>query len=200
MVKEPGDLKSLVDGAIKNYQKLRRITSLLYDADIERRFIAAKALGEIARIKPEIIKKRWNRIFYAFDDTMSCWGVAEGLGEIGRNLPELRGRIVSLLKRFKRDECSCQGFIWSVCRIGQVDRERVRDLIPDIIGFLDSENVCMVGQSIWAVGELGIKEMLDKIKGLLDDKRQTWIYDNDTVSVRSIGEVASEAIRKLQLQ
>lgn len=198
MVKEPEDLKSLVDGAIKNHQKLRQITSFLYDVDIEHRFIAAKALGEIARIKPEIIKKRWKRIFYAFDDTMSCWGVAEGLGEIGRNMPDLRGRIISLLRRFKRDECSCQGFIWSVCRIGQVERERVRDLIPDLIGFLSSENACMVGQSIWAIGELGVKEAIDKIKGFLDDKRQTWLYDNDVVSVRSIGEIAADALRKLQ--
>ncbi|GAB4416840.1 MAG: hypothetical protein OHK0032_12880 [Thermodesulfovibrionales bacterium] len=197
MVKESQDLKSLVDGAIEDHQKLRQIISFLYDVDIERRFIATKVLGEIARIKPELIKKRWNRIFYAFDDTMSCWGVAEGLGEIGRNMPELRSKIVSLLRRFKRDECSCQGFIWSVCRIGQVERQRIKDLIPDLTDFLNSENACMVGQSIWALGELGITEAIDKIKGFLNDDRETWVYDNDSVGIRRISEIAAEAVKKL---
>lgn len=189
---------SMTKEELADRRNLKKVTALLYDANMENRLRGALAIGDIARRSPEIIKKRWKRIFYAFDDTMSCWGVAEGLGEIGRNMPDLRGRIISLLRRFKRDECSCQGFIWSVCRIGQVERERVRDLIPDLIGFLSSDNACMVGQSIWAIGELGVKEAIDKIKGFLDDKRQTWLYDNDVVSVRSIGEIAADALRKLQ--
>lgn len=135
--------------------------------------------------------------FYAFDDTMSCWGAAEALGEIGRNLPEMRSKIVLFLRKFERDECSCQGFIWAVTRIGQVDRDKVEGIIPDLMSFLNSENVCIIGQSIWALGELGIKEASERIKDFLNDNRATWVYDNDTARRRTITEIAQEAVEKL---
>ena len=191
-------IKGLVDEALRDHQKIKRIISLLYDQDMEKRLLGAKALGEIARIEPEVIKKRWNRIFYAFDDTMSCWGAAEALGEIGRNLPEMRSRIILFLRKFEKDEVSCQGFIWAVTRIGQVDREKVKDIIPDLMGFLNSKDACMVGQAIWALGELRVQEAIEKIKGFLEDKRETWIYDNSSVRLMSIAGIALEAIYKIQ--
>jgi hypothetical protein len=78
----------LVDEAIRHPAKIRHIVSILYDDDMTRRFAAAKALGEIARREPELMKQRWERIFRLFDDTMSCWGAAEALGEIARNMPQ----------------------------------------------------------------------------------------------------------------
>ncbi len=192
------EIKGLVEEALKDHQKIKRIISLLYDQEMEKRLLGAKALGEIARIEPEVIKKRWNRIFYAFDDTMSCWGAAEALGEIGRNLPDMRSRILLFLRKFEKDEVSCQGFIWAVTRIGQIDREKITGLIPLLIDFLRKDEPCMVGQAIWALGELGVSEAYDKIKGFLGDERMIWIYDNDSVRLMSISGIASEALQKIQ--
>lgn len=191
------DLASIVDEAIKDRTKLRSLISLLYDSDLERRFTAARALGEIARIKPELINQIWRRISSAFDDTMSCWGVAEGLGEIARNQPEFRGRIVSLLKVLMRDDACCQGCIWAIGRIGQIDKERIEDFIPDLIGLLGSPDACNLGQAIWALGELKIGDVKDRIKALIYDDRQTWVFENEAVSLKTIGDVAKEAIEKL---
>ncbi len=186
---------SLVDAVIRDHRNIKRVIALLYDASMENRLLGALAIGEIAKRSPEIIKKRWNRIFYAFDDTMSCWGAAEALGEIGRNVPEMRSRIVLFLRKFERDEISCQGFIWAITRIGQVDREKVEEIIPDIIRFLDSQDACMVGQAIWALGELKVSSAIERIKGFLKDERQTWFYDNDTVRIARISEIAREALK-----
>lgn len=192
------DLTSIVDNAINDRTKLRSLISLLYDSDLEKRFIAAKALGEIARIKPKLIDQVWRRISSAFDDTMSCWGVAEGLGEIARNQPEFRGRIVSLLKLLIRDDACCQGCIWAIGRIGQVDRERINDFIPDLLELLDSPDVCNLGQVIWTLGELKISSVKGRIEKLIDDNRPTWIFENEAVSLKTIGEIAGEAAEKLQ--
>jgi hypothetical protein len=43
---EHADTKLLVDEAIKEHGKIRKILSLLYDEDMTRRFTAARALGE----------------------------------------------------------------------------------------------------------------------------------------------------------
>ncbi len=95
------DINLLADEAIKDHGKMRNIITLLYDEDLMRRFTAAKALGEIAKRDPELMQRRWERIFRSFDDTMSCCGAAEALGEIARNLPAYRGKIALFLKVFK---------------------------------------------------------------------------------------------------
>lgn len=190
-------IDDLVAEAIRDHRNLKKIISLLYDADMRNRLMGAKAIGEIAKRSPEIIKKRWNRIFYAFDDTMSCWGAAEALGEIGRNIPEMRSRIVLFLRKFEKDEISCQGFIWAITRIGQVDRDKIKDLIPDLIRFLDSKDACMVGQAIWALGELRVSDVVEKIKDFLKDERETWVYDNEIARIARVSEIAREAIEKI---
>lgn len=190
-------IDSLVEDALRDHRSLKRIISLLYDVEMENRLLGAKALGEIAKRDPESIKKRWNRIFYAFDDTMSCWGAAEALGEIGRNIPEMRSRIVLFLRKFEKDEISCQGFIWAIARIGQVDRQKIESLIPELIKFLDSEEPCLIGQAIWAMGELRVKEVIERIKGFLDDHRETWLYENDSAVIKTLSLIAQEALNKL---
>lgn len=197
MDKKPKNLTLMVEEAIKDRRKLKKLISGLYALDMERRFNSAKALGMISRVRPEFINQRWHRLFYAFDDTMSCWGVAEGLGEIARNMPELRGKVTILLNRFKKDESSCQGFVWAVCRIGQVDRNKIKDFIPDLETSLDSKDVCMLGQTIWALGELKVDGVAEKIKSFLNDSRETWIYENDSVNRKTIGKISEEALTKL---
>ncbi|MEK6672811.1 MAG: DVU0298 family protein [Nitrospirota bacterium] len=192
------NLDLTVEQAIHDRKKLRSLVSLLYDIDVRKRFFAAKALGEIARTNPEIINQIWRRISSAFDDTMSCWGVAEGLGEIARNQPEFRDRIVSLLRMLIKDEVSCQGCIWAVGRIGQVDRDVISGFIPDLIRLLGSPEICMAGQTIWALGELKIRDAGEKIAGFLNDSRTTWIFENESANVRSLGEIAREALGKMQ--
>lgn len=186
------------DGKATARKRLRQIIGGLYGVDMQKRFESAQALGQIARDDPDTIEKTWNRIFYAFDDTMSCWGVTEGLGEIARNLPRLRSRILTLLRKFQADESSCQGFIWAICRIGQVDRKLVDDFIPDLERAVDSGASCMIGQALWAIGELGIVRKLPAVRHFLNDARETWIYENDSVCRRTLGDIADEALQKLQ--
>ncbi len=81
------DFMELAEEALKEHGKLRYVVSLLYHEDLAERLRAALALGEITRRNPELMLQRWVRIFRSFDDTMSCWGVAEALAEIACNLP-----------------------------------------------------------------------------------------------------------------
>src|SRR5512143_1196397 len=100
------NIAPLVDEALKDHRKLRNIVSLLYHEDMAQRLRAAQALGEITRRDPELMKQRWERIFRSFDDTMSCWGVAEALAEIARNMPKQhRGKLIHFLRGFRRDDC-----------------------------------------------------------------------------------------------
>ncbi len=176
---------------------IRDIVAGLYGVDMQKRFDAALALGRLSKDDPETVMRVWNRIFYAFDDTMSCWGAAEGLGEIARNMPRMRSKILALLRKFAADEASCQGFVWAVCRIGQVDSKLIEGIIPDIERASGSAAACMVGQSLWAFGELGVCGCEDKLKAFLDDTRETWLYENDAVRKKTLGEIANEALKKL---
>jgi hypothetical protein len=144
------------------------------------------------------MKQRWERIFGSFDDTMSCWGAAEALGEIAMNMPpQNRRRIALFIKVFKRDDCGCQGYIWGMSRICQVDRGWIKDFVPELEAFLHSRNACIRGQALWAFGELRIKEAAGRIKDFLQDEGETWYYDNETVCKNSIRTIAEQALKKL---
>lgn len=176
---------------------IRDIVAGLYGVDMQKRFDAAMALGRLAKDDPDAVMRVWNRIFYAFDDTMSCWGAAEGLGEIARNMPGLRTKILALLRKFAADEASCQGFVWAVCRIGQIDLKLIEDIIPDLDRASGSHAACMVGQSLWALGELRISGCEDRLRTFLEDDRETWLYENDAVRKKTIAEIAGEALKKI---
>ncbi|GAB4388904.1 MAG: hypothetical protein Kow0025_11000 [Thermodesulfovibrionales bacterium] len=180
--------------------RIKALVSGLYDEDMGRRHASAVALGELARRAPGYVRKMWPRIFYAFDDTMSCWGAAEGVGEIGRNLPGLRHKIIHLLKKFQRDRSSCQGYVWAVARIGQVDRESVREFVPGLAACLASDEPCMLGQALWALGELGVSDERERIRGFVGDPRETWIYENQGARLKTVGLIAAEALAKLEGQ
>jgi hypothetical protein len=143
------------------------------------------------------MQRKWERIFRSFDDTMSCWGAAEALGEIARNMPGFRSRILLFLKVFKRDDCSCQGYIWGMCRICQVEKDRIKDFAKELEDFLNSSNICIRGQALWALGELGIKEAAGRMKGFLLDEGETWYYENEAVQRSKISTIAEEALSKL---
>ncbi len=169
----------------------------LYGVDMQKRFEAALSLGRLAKDYPDKIMRLWTRIFYAFDETMSCWGAAEGLGEIARNLPVVRTKILALLRKFAADEASCQGFVWAICRIGQVDRQLIEEFIPDLERSCASAAACMVGQSLRALGELGASGCEHRIRALPEDERETWLYENDAVRKKTLAEIAGEALKKL---
>ncbi len=192
------DAGQMADEAIKHPPKIRQIVSLLYNDDMERRFVAVKALGTIAQREPELMKQRWERVFDKFDDTMSCWGAAEALGEIARNMPEQnRSRVVQFLKHFRRDDCGCMGYLWGMCRICQIDRRWAAEFVPELQGFLSSANVCIRGQALWALGELRVKEAAGRMKEFLADEGETRYYDNEAVRREKIKTIAGEALEKL---
>ncbi len=190
---------SLADEAIQNPSKIRQIVSLLYHDDMERRFIAVQALGEIARRDPALMSQRWERIFRSFDDTMSCWGAAEALGEIARNMPQQnRSRIVQFLKVFRRDDCSCMGYLWGMCRICQIDQRWISEFVSELKEFLSSSNVCIRGQALWALGELRIEDAAGRMKEFLNDEGETWYYENEAVCRKKIKTITGEALEKLK--
>ncbi len=193
------DYTGLVEEALRDHGKLRHIVSLLYHENMAERLRAALALGEITRRDPELMKQRWERIFRSFDDTMSCWGVAEALSEIARNLPKQnRGKLVLFLRGLRRDDCSCQGYLWGMCRICRIESERTKDFVTDLEGFLDSQNICMRAQALWALGELEVKDAAARIRGFLKDTNEVWIFENESVARKRIGTIASEALEKMR--
>jgi hypothetical protein len=72
--------------------------------------------------------------------------------------------------------------------------------MQELEGCLDSGNVCMTGQALWALGELWMTGAAERMRGFLNDKRETWIFENEQISMKSIGGIAGEALRKMELQ
>ncbi len=145
------------------------------------------------------MRQRWERIFRSFDDTMSCWGVAEALSEIARNLPKQhRGKLVLVLRGLRRDDCSCQGYLWGMCRICIIDSDRRKDFVTELEEFLDSQNLCMRGQALWALGELKAANAAVRIREFLKDTAEVWIFENESAVKKTIGTIAGDALEKMR--
>ena len=57
----------------------------------------------------------------------------------------------------------------------------------------------MRAQALWALGELEIKDAAARIKGFLTDENEVWIFENDSVSRKSINAIAGEALKKMSM-
>jgi predicted metal-dependent peptidase len=86
-----------------------------------------------------------------------------------------------------------------MCRICQVERNRIKDFTKELEDFLNSSNICIRGQALWALGELRIKEVAARMKDFLLDEGETWYYENEVVQRKSIRTIAEEALRKLEI-
>ena len=85
-----------------------------------------------------------------------------------------------------------------MCRICKIEGGRVNDFVPELEAFLDSQNICMRAQSLWALGELARKESAERIKAFLKDENEVWIFEDGSVARKSIGTIAGEALEKMR--
>ncbi len=84
-----------------------------------------------------------------------------------------------------------------MCRICKIERDRIDDFIPELNTFLDSRNICMRGQAVWALGELAVKAAAFRMHDLLHDSEEVWIFEHEAVVRKSIGTIAREALGKM---
>ena len=126
------------------------------------------------------------------------WGVPEILGEIVRNNPELCADIAPIIVSFHEEKMLNAGVLWAIGRIGKINAEFVDYAVPIIISFLESPELILRGYAAFACGKLSALTAVNELEKLRGDTGLVPFYEEGELNEKSVGEIASEAIKKLK--
>ena len=73
----------------------------------------------------------------------------------------------------------------------------VGEVVPELVDFLGDRDGTLRGQAVLALGEIGDGRAREGLEKLIGDRHRVSLYENEDLSVREIGNAATEALKKL---
>ncbi len=181
---------------------VRNLLRLLYSVEDEFRMRAAEMLGiatsVIAERNPGFVSKILQNLFTAIiDSAASSWGAFEAIGEIISHKVEMFAGYIPHLYRFLPDEERRVSALQAIGKIAQVRPDLLNKLPLYLIPLLKDPDYRARGYAAWMLGYLGTEEIKEDLEGLLGDTKQIGIYKNGTLKMKTLDEIAREAIDRL---
>lgn len=198
-------VETLLDIAARDKKIIRDLQRLLYSEDELFRSKTAEILGKvsavIARRDPGTVSKFIQRLFTAFSDTgASSWGAIEAIGEIISNSPEILAGYAPALYQFLNDEMLRPKTLRALGEIAQARPDLLRQSSFRFLPFLQDAKPEARGYAAWLLGNLGnlgtaaAKADLERLRG---DNQEIEFYKNGTISKKTVGHLALEALEKI---
>ncbi|MCB2192179.1 MAG: HEAT repeat domain-containing protein [Deltaproteobacteria bacterium] len=173
---------------------------------------AVTALGQVvqglAAHDLEAAREFLRRLLWCLNEESGAvpWGVAEALGEILANSPELAQEYASL-------QVSCiwpqgnfiqfgpllAGAVWGVGRLASAHPELAHGCcaLERLVHLLDWEDALVRGTAAWALGNLRDQEAVQYLEKLVQDQSPLEIWDLDSLRQTTVSQLAREAINKI---
>ena len=204
-------IQHLSDGKYKeifrlspSFHKLFNILiSLSYDKSKSLSWRAIEAVGilskEIAATDTEAVRNLTGRLLWMIRDESGGigWSSPEMLGEIVRNNPVLCADIAPIIVSFHEEAMLASGVLWAVGRMGKINDETVGYAIPIVLQYLNSPNNTVRGYAAFALGSLGAIGALPRLESLVHDNSLIHYYEEGELGKKTIGDIATAAILKI---
>jgi hypothetical protein len=180
------------------------LISLTYDKKNIIAWLAIEAIGrytaELAESDPETVRHTVERLLWMIRDESGGigWSAPEILGEIVRNNQKLCSDIAPVIISFHEEPPLRAGVLRAAGRIGKSNTEMADYAGPVILSYLNSKDNFVRGYAAWALGELGITEGFSGLEKLKSDTDTFTMYREGKLQEKTIGEIAQQAIKKLQ--
>ena len=196
----------LVDLVDQDKRAVKYLYSLLYDPESTDKWNAVDALGYLARKLADKDKEFFRNIIRRFlwmmneEGGNSSWSAPEAIGEIIYNQPELFGDLAPMMITAALDEAIFQkGMLWAVGRFGEKIPDEVQKFEEEIMEFLYSEDLEIMGLAIRAVGNSGFKKAIPILQTMSKkNDKLIQIYTNGTKHKVTIETLVREALSKLE--
>lgn len=174
---------------------------------------AVTALGQVvqglAARDLEAAREFLRRLLWCLNEESGAvpWGVAEALGEILANSPQLAREYANLQVSFIWPQANSvqfapllAGAVWGVGRLASVHPELARGCcaLERLSRLLDWPDPLVRGTAAWALGHLGDRQCLDQLRSLRQDQACLEIWDQGRLRPATVGELATESIKKLE--
>ena len=186
------------------------LIGLLTDADEFVRWGAVKALGKVsAQIvseDPDRVKKVLRQLLWNLNEESGGigWGMPEAMGEILAVIPALQEEYLCLLIAyiseggcFIENEHLQKGVIWGLGRIKNLEEALRARTVPFLLKALTTGDPEMQATTVWAVGEMGIREALPFLGTLQMENRMVTLFTNGSFQKKTPQQWVEEAISKI---
>ena len=181
---------------------IRYLQRLLYSGDNLFRWRAAETLGKvcaiISRRDPGIVSKLLQGLFFSITDTAAFpIGAFESIGEIIGNRPDLFGGYAAQLYQFLSDNTRKAQSLQSLARIAKARPEILRKHTLYFFKFLEDPDIAVRGYAALLMGNLGAYEIKTRVERLVHETHEIEIFEDGVLKARTVGEIATEALKRL---
>jgi hypothetical protein len=188
-------------------QVVNPLFSFLYNADESLKWKAVTAMGsvvsELAGHDIESARIVMRRLIWNLNDESGGigWGSPEAMGEIMACHEKLAEEYSSILISYIREggtfienEELQKGVLWGIGRLSHNRPLLVKDAVPLLLPFMESQHPTCRGLAAWAIGALGDKSAIYALKCLSKDNTIIRIFFERHLVSRTLCELALEAI------
>ncbi|MFC1884189.1 DVU0298 family protein [Thermodesulfobacteriota bacterium] len=191
-------------------KSVNQLFSLLYSSDQNMKWKAVRAMGVLvdmlAKEDEESARVILRRLMWNLNDESGGigWGSAEAMGEILANNDKLAGEYSAILLSYAREDGNYQelesmqrGVLHGIGRLAQVRPDLIKEGVPFILPFINTNDATLRGTAAWILGLAGDVEAIDELESLLKDESEIQIYAGGGLFGRRVKDIAKEAIEKI---
>jgi hypothetical protein len=194
--------EELIALAEEDSRVINELQRMLYTPDELERWRIIDLLGEVSKRvadkRPDIISKLiTNLLQSAASPGASAWGALEAIGTIISINPRLFGEFTQPLLSFLAQQNLWKEVTWSVGKIASVAPDAGKYAFRALSDFLENPNPILRGYAAWALGNIGFRDIIAKLKALESDEHRIALWRNGNLQEVTVGQLAHEAVRKL---
>jgi len=203
---EKADYIAIARRAASDKRVLSQLFSLTYVADDRIGWRAVKALGlvaaQVAKRDAEFVRGILRRLMWSLNDESGGigWRSPQAMGAIVAQHPRLFAEFVPIVvSLFDLDETYLHpGVLWAIGHIAEQDADCVRFALPHVLTCLADPDSETRGIAAWCLGRLGEPQVSPALKALLADRATLSVFVDDELVVRTVSELAQEALVRLE--
>jgi hypothetical protein len=184
--------------------------SFLYHGDESVRWAAiscmAAVLAKLACEDMEAARVIIRRLMWNLNDESGGigWGAPEALGEIMARhkglAKEYAHILISYIRKdgnFLEDERLQRGLLWGIGRMCQACPQAVKSASEYLTPFLGSPDDTLRGLAAWIMGLADLEKAGPRLRELLDDPAEIYLYLDRKLVPYRVGDLAKEALNRL---
>ncbi len=200
------DYEKILEYARTNHKKTLNLIQreLYYDMDDPMRWYAIEALGYLAKHltdeDPNIYIHMLQRFLWTMNDEGGNvpWSATECMASIIANQPKRFADYTPKLITNGLDNPMCfRGTLWACGKISQINPDLVLPFVEELAPFLSDPDPNLCGYAAWAFGFLKDQAATGHLKDLLSNNSKIKIFIDGELYEKTVGELAQEALIKI---
>jgi hypothetical protein len=203
---EKADYVVIARRAASDKRVLSQLFSLTYVADDRIGWRAVKALGlaaaQVAERDAEFVRGILRRLMWSLNDESGGigWRSPQAMGAIIAQHPRLFAEFVPIVvSLLDLDETHFYpGVLWAIGHIAEQDADCVHFVLPRVLTCLAAPDSETRGMATWCLGRLGEPQAIPALEALLADRATLSVFVDDELVVRTVSELAREALVRLE--